>query len=184
MVTRRDGVDSGCFGAIGRALTAARHRPTRLNMVSIALYQPDIPQNAGNILRLAACLGLKTHVIEPAGFDVSDRSLRRAGMDYLREVEVVRHLNWTEFMAWRTKAGGRLILLTTRGDTAYIAFTFAADDILLVGRESAGVPDAVHDAADARLLIPMRPGLRSLNVASAAAMVTGEALRQTDGFAG
>ncbi|WP_244521339.1 tRNA (cytidine(34)-2'-O)-methyltransferase [Bauldia litoralis] len=154
-----------------------------MNMISIALYQPDIPQNAGNILRLAACLGLTAHVVGPAGFDISDRSLRRAGMDYLQMVDIVRHVDWNGFAAWRAANGGRLVLLTTRGATAYTDFAFAEDDILLFGRESAGVPDTVHQAADARLIVPMRPGLRSLNVASTAAMVAGEALRQTGGFA-
>lgn len=152
-------------------------------MVAIALYQPDIPQNAGNILRLAACLDVTVHVIGPAGFDISDRSLRRAGMDYLAHVDIVRHVDWAQFDGWRAASGGRLVLLTTRADTAYADFAFASNDILLFGRESAGVPDTVHDAADARLTIPMRPGLRSLNVASAAAMVLGETLRQTGGFA-
>jgi len=153
-------------------------------MVSIALYQPDIPQNAGNILRLAACLGMGVHIIGPAGFDFSDRSLRRAGMDYLGQVEIVRHSGWTEFRGWQSGSGSRLVLITTHGATTYTDFGFTQRDILLVGRESAGVPETVHQSADARLLIPMRPGLRSLNVASAAAMVAGEALRQTGGFAG
>ncbi|MCB1487539.1 MAG: tRNA (cytidine(34)-2'-O)-methyltransferase [Bauldia sp.] len=152
-------------------------------MVSIALYQPDIPQNAGNILRLAACLGMSAHVIGPAGFDFSDRSLRRAGMDYLGEVEIVRHSGWTEFRTWQAGSGSRLVLITTLGTSNYTDFAYAPTDILLFGRESAGVPESVHQSADARLLIPMRPGLRSLNVASAAAMVAGEALRQTGGLA-
>jgi tRNA (cytidine/uridine-2'-O-)-methyltransferase len=148
----------------------------------LALYQPDIPQNAGAMLRLAACLGVCVDVIGPAGFDLSDRNLRRAGMDYLEAVEILRHLSFEAFERWRRASGARLALLTTRGAVPYAEFAFAPDDILMVGRESAGVPDAVHEAADVRLLIPMRPGLRSLNVAIAAAMVLGEALRQTDGL--
>ncbi len=148
----------------------------------IALYQPDIPQNAGTILRTCACLGVEAHIIEPAGFPVSDRAFRRAGMDYLDAVEIVRHVSWARFDAWRKDAGLRLVLATTRGSLPYPAFAFSIDDVILMGRESAGVPDAVHDAADARIAVPMRPGLRSLNVAVAASLILGEALRQTDGF--
>jgi len=146
----------------------------------LALYQPDIPQNTGTILRLAACLGVPVDVIGPAGFDMTDRALRRAGLDYLGEVEIARHASFAEFEARRRPS--RLVLMTARGDTPFTAFTFRRDDTLLLGRESAGAPEAVHLAADARLRIPMRPGLRSLNVAVAAAMVLGEALRQTGGF--
>lgn len=149
--------------------------------VALALYQPDIPQNAGTILRLAACLGVGVDVIEPCGFVWSDRHLRRAGMDYLDRVELRRHVSWTAFQA---VPRGRLVLLTAHADMPYTAFAFAAGDTLLLGRESAGVPEAVHAAAAARLAVPMRPGLRSVNVALAAAMVLGEALRQTDGFPG
>jgi tRNA (cytidine/uridine-2'-O-)-methyltransferase len=149
----------------------------------IALYQPDIPQNAGTILRLAACLGVEAHIIEPAGFPTSDRAFRRAGMDYLEHVTIVRHASFAAFEAWRRTAGAALVLFTTRGGTSYVERTFRPDDVLLFGRESAGVPEEVHAAADARLLIPMRTGLRSLNVAVAAAMALGEALRQTGGFA-
>jgi tRNA (cytidine/uridine-2'-O-)-methyltransferase len=149
-------------------------------MVAIALYQPDIPQNAGNILRLGACLGVPVHLIGPAGFDMSDRALRRAGMDYIGQAEIRRHLDWAAFEAAHRPA--RLVLLTTRASMSYVAFAFAPSDIVLFGRESGGVPDTVHDAADARLVVPMRPGLRSLNVSSTAAMVLGEALRQTGGF--
>jgi len=152
-------------------------------MAAIALYQPDIPQNAGNILRLAACLGVSVHVIGPTGFDLSDRALRRAGMDYLAAADMTRHLDWPGFLAWMGGQAGRLVLATTQAATVYTDFAFCADDVILFGRESAGVPEAVHRAADARLLIPMRAGMRSLNVASAAAMILGEALRQTDGFA-
>jgi len=152
----------------------------------LALYQPDIPQNTGTILRLAACLGVAVDVIEPCGFALHDRGLRRAGLDYLARAALTRHRSWRAYLAARADADpgarGRLVLLTTRAETPYTAFAFRADDTLLLGRESAGVEDAVHAAADVRLRIPMRPGLRSLNVAVAAAMVLGEALRQTGGF--
>ncbi len=148
----------------------------------IALYEPDIPQNTGTILRLAACLGLAAHIIEPAGFPVSDRAFRRAGLDYLDHVTIERHASFAAFEAWREAAGVRLVLLTTGAATSYLDHTFQSDDILLFGRESAGVPEAVHRAAQARLCIPMRPGLRSLNVAVAVAIAVGEALRQTGGF--
>jgi tRNA (cytidine/uridine-2'-O-)-methyltransferase len=148
----------------------------------IALYEPDIPQNTGTILRLAACLGLAADIIEPAGFPVSDRAFRRAGMDYLDQVSIARHASWEAFAGWRAQAGIRLILFTTGSGTSYLDHAFRADDLLLFGRESAGVPEAVHQAAQARLAIPMRPGFRSLNVAMAAAMAVGEALRQTGGF--
>jgi tRNA (cytidine/uridine-2'-O-)-methyltransferase len=152
------------------------------SMPSIALYQPDIPQNAGTILRLCACLGVEVHVIEPAGFDLSDRALRRAGMDYLAHVRLIRHPSWGDFETWRRENPRRLVLLTTRGTRPYLDLQFGSDDIILLGRESAGVPPIVHEAADERLVIPMIAGLRSLNVATAAAMVLGEALRQTGGF--
>ncbi len=151
-------------------------------MVRLALYQPDIPQNTGTMLRLAACLGVPVDIIEPAGFDVSDRNFRRAGLDYLNELTVVRHPSWRAFQAWRQEAGRRLVLATTRGALPYTEFSFAPGDVLLMGRESAGVPEEVHAAADARVVVPMRPGLRSLNVAVTAAMLVGEALRQTDAF--
>src|ERR1700761_5351067 len=144
----------------------------------IALFQPDIPQNTGTILRLCACLGIEAHLIEPAGFPSSDRAFRRAGMDYLDAVTLVRHPSWHDFEAWRQREHHRLVLFTTAGSLPYLEFRFAPDDILLFGRESAGVPPDIHDAADARLVVPMRPGLRSLNVAMAAAMAAGEALRQ------
>jgi len=145
----------------------------------IALYEPDIPQNTGTILRLAACLGVEAHIVEPAGFPTSDRAFRRAGMDYLDQVALVRHANWDAFEAWRKHAGARVILFTTRATLSYYDYAYRADDVLLFGRESAGVPEAVHTAADVRLVIPMAGGLRSLNVAVAAAMAVGEALRQT-----
>lgn len=148
-------------------------------MIRLALYQPDIPQNTGTMIRLAACLGIGVDIVEPCGFDASDRNFRRAGMDYLERASIVRHDDWAAFDATRHKAGARLVLATTRGAVSYTDFTFRPGDVLLMGRESAGVPDAVHDAADARVFIPVRPGLRSLNVAVAAAMILGEALRQT-----
>jgi tRNA (cytidine/uridine-2'-O-)-methyltransferase len=148
----------------------------------IALYEPDIPQNTGTILRLCACLGIEAHIIEPAGFPTSDRAFRRAGMDYLAAVAIVRHRSWQDFAAWRGRDGHRLVLFTTGAASSYLNFAYRADDILLFGRESAGVPAAVHDAADALLKIPMRGGLRSLNVALAVAMAAGEALRQTGGM--
>ena len=148
----------------------------------LALYQPDIPQNAGTIMRLAACMGVTVDLIEPAGFDISDRNLRRAGLDYLDRLELRRHVSFTAFDSWRREAGHRLVLATTRGSIPYPDFLFAPTDILMLGRESAGVPDSVHAAADARVLVPMRAGLRSLNVAVAAAMMIGEALRQTGDF--
>jgi tRNA (cytidine/uridine-2'-O-)-methyltransferase len=147
--------------------------------MQIALFQPDIPQNTGTILRLCACLDVAAHIIEPAGFDTSDRHFRRAGMDYLDHVSLMRHDSWTKFEEWRQKAGYRLILFTTKAAGSYLDFRYAASDILLFGRESAGVTDAVMEAADARVVIPIKPGLRSLNVAVTTAMALGEALRQT-----
>jgi tRNA (cytidine/uridine-2'-O-)-methyltransferase len=150
----------------------------------LALYQPDIPQNTGTILRLAACLGVPVDVIGPAGFDFSDRSLKRAGLDYLEHVEIVRHESFATFETWRgaLMPPPRLILLTTPAPVSPVGFAFEASDVLLLGRESAGVPDTVHQQADARVKIPINAGLRSLNIAVAAAMVLGEALRQTDGY--
>ena len=146
----------------------------------LVLYQPDIPQNAGTILRMAACLGVAVDIIEPAGFLFSDRHFRRAGLDYAQRATVRRHASWDEFVARRD--GSRLLLLTKRADIVYTEFAFRTGDALLLGRESAGVPDEVHAAANARLRIPMVEGARSLNVAIAAAMVLGEALRQTGGW--
>lgn len=146
----------------------------------LALYQPDIPQNTGSILRLAVCLGVEVDLIEPAGFVLSDRQFRRAGLDYAERAVLRRWSSWQAYLAGRS--GGRLLLLTTRGDAAYVNFAFRPDDTLLLGRESAGVPDDVHATAAARLRIPMAPACRSLNVALAAAMVLGEALRQTGGW--
>ncbi len=144
----------------------------------IALYEPDIPQNTGTVLRLCACLGLEAHIIEPAGFPSSDRAFRRAGMDYLDAVALTRHGSWQEFEAWRRRQCHKLVVFTTAAAVSYLDYRFQPNDVLLFGRESAGVPQAVHASADARLVIPMRPGLRSLNVAIAAAMAAGEALRQ------
>ena len=151
-------------------------------MPDIALYQPDIPQNTGTILRLAACMGVTVHLIEPAGFPMSDSALRRAGMDYLERAAMVRHLAFETFDAWRRSEQRRLVLLTTRADAAYAEFVFKKDDILLMGRESSGVPESIHALADARLTIPMSEGMRSLNVAVSTGMVLGEALRQTGTF--
>jgi tRNA (cytidine/uridine-2'-O-)-methyltransferase len=149
----------------------------------LALYEPDIPQNCGALIRLGACLGVAVDIIEPCGFLFSDKGLKRAGMDYLDSAQVVRHASWARFLdGHRQNGAGRLVLLTSKAADPYTGFTFAPEDVILLGRESAGVPDAVHDAVDARLRIPMRPGLRSINVAQAAAMVVGEALRQTKGF--
>lgn len=146
--------------------------------MQIALFQPDIAQNTGTILRLCACLGIAAHIIEPAGFPVSDRLFRRAGMDYLDHVSLTRHDSWARFEEWRAAQGDRLVLFTTKAATDYRDFHYQTSDILLFGRESAGVTDAVVEAADARLVIPITEGLRSLNVAMTAAMAAGEALRQ------
>jgi tRNA (cytidine/uridine-2'-O-)-methyltransferase len=143
----------------------------------LALYQPDIPQNAGAVLRLGACLGVAVDIIEPAGFVLDDRRLRRAGMDYIARAEWTRHDSWARYAA--SRGPGRLVLLTTAGDLAYHRFAFRPGDTLLLGRETAGVPPEIHAAADARLRVPMAAGARSLNVALAAALVLGEALRQT-----
>ena len=144
----------------------------------IALYQPDIAGNTGTILRFAACLGLDVDIIEPAGFPLSDRTLKRAGMDYLEMADLTRHVDWHAFEDWRRAGARRLVLLSTKAAIPYTSFAFASGDILLFGRESAGVPDAVHQAADARLTIPMQGAARSINVALSVAMVAGEAIRQ------
>ena len=148
----------------------------------IALYEPDIPQNTGTILRLCACLRLEVHIVEPAGFPVTDRAFRRAGMDYLDRVSLIRHGSFQAFEDWRRAERLKLVLLTTAAKTAYLDHAFRDDQVLLFGRESAGVPQAVHAAADFRLRIPIAEDLRSLNVAMAVALVAGEALRQTRGF--
>jgi tRNA (cytidine/uridine-2'-O-)-methyltransferase len=151
-------------------------------MPRLVLFQPDIPQNAGTMLRMAACLGIPVEIVEPAGFDVSDRNLRRAGLDYLGSVTINRHASWRAFEDWRAREGHRLVLATTKAALPYTSFAFGHDDAILLGRESAGVPDEVHAAADARVVVPMCEGMRSLNVAVAAAMMLGEALRQTGTF--
>ncbi len=147
-------------------------------MIRIALFQPDIPQNAGTIARLCACLGIGLDIVEPAGFDASDRNFRRAGMDYLERAAIRRHADFAAFEAVRREEGARLVLATTRGAIAYPDFAFRAGDVVMMGRESAGAPDHVHAATDARIAIPVAAGLRSLNVAVAAGMIAGEALRQ------
>jgi tRNA (cytidine/uridine-2'-O-)-methyltransferase len=146
----------------------------------LALFEPDIPQNAGALLRLGACMGVPVDIIEPCGFLFGDSQLKRSGMDYLDLADCVRHASWEKYLAAR--GAGRIVLLTSKAPTPYTGFEFAADDTILLGRERAGVPDAVHDRADARLRIPMKSGLRSINVAQAGAMVLGEALRQTRTF--
>lgn len=145
----------------------------------IALHQPDIAGNVGTILRLAACLGVAVDIIEPCGFPFSERALRRSGMDYAESVDITRHTDWSAFAA---RARGRIILFSTGADLPLGGASFAADDILLFGSESGGVPAAVHARADLRLRIPMRPGFRSLNVAVSAGIALGEALRQTGGW--
>ena len=146
----------------------------------LALYQPDIPQNAGAVVRLCACFSVPLDVIEPAGFLFTVREMRRVAMDYAPLADVSRHASWAAFLAQRRT--GRLVLMTTQATMRHVDFAFAPDDVLLLGRESAGAPEEVHRAADARLRIPLRPEARSLNVAIAAGMVLGEALRQTGGF--
>jgi tRNA (cytidine/uridine-2'-O-)-methyltransferase len=148
----------------------------------LALFEPDIPQNAGTLMRLGACLSVSVDVIEPCGFLFSDSALRRAGMDYLDRASVARHESWKAYLSAREMCGGRLILLSAGAAIPYTEFRFDAHDTILLGRESAGAPEFVHAAADAGLRIPLRPGMRSLNVALAGAMVLGEALRQTGGF--
>lgn len=147
----------------------------------IALYQPDIPGNTGTILRLAACLGLAVDIIEPAGFDLSDKNLKRAGMDYIASVTLTRHINWERFEEARLQQGRRLVLASTKAAEPYTRFSFLPNDTLLFGRESAGVPDHVHDKADGRIIVPMVEGQRSLNVAMSVAMIAGEAIRQVNG---
>jgi tRNA (cytidine/uridine-2'-O-)-methyltransferase len=165
------------------SITLIDRNPSESLMIDLALYQPDIAQNTGTLIRLAACLGTTLHVIGPAGFDLTDRNLKRAGMDYIELATVVRHVGWTDFEVFASTAGRRLVLATTQGSVPYTDFAFRDGDILLMGRESAGVPEAVHQRADGRIVIPMRPDVRSINVALSAAMIMGEALRQTGGFA-
>ena len=148
--------------------------------MQLALFQPDIPPNTGTIIRLAACLNVAVNIIEPCGFPFGEKSFRRAGMDYIDQSIITRHKSWEQFL--ETIGGARIILLTTRADHIYTDIKYEPDDILLLGRESAGVPDEVHHRADERVIIPMTPETRSLNVAISAAMVLGEALRQTSLF--
>ncbi|AUG53990.1 tRNA (cytidine(34)-2'-O)-methyltransferase [Thalassospira marina] len=152
----------------------------------ICLFEPDIPQNTGTILRMAACLGVGVDIIEPCGFLLTSASLKRAGMDYLEAASYQRHADWQAFQEARKNGDlpGRLVLMTTKGAVPYCDFEFRPDDILMLGAESRGVPDQVHETADARVVIPLRPGMRSLNVAMAAAMTVGEAMRQTNSFPG
>ena len=158
--------------------TVSETTPTSPAAIRVALYQPDIAGNTGTILRMAACLAIAVDIIEPAGFDISDRNLKRAGMDYLEMAALTRHVDFDAFDAWRRREDRRLLLFTTKAALPYTAFAFRDGDVLLFGRESAGVPDAIRDRSDATLLIPMRGGCRSLNVALSAAMAAGEALRQ------
>ncbi len=146
----------------------------------IALYQPDIPGNAGTIIRTAACLGLGVDIIEPAGFDLSDRALKRSGMDYVEQAAMARHLNWEAFDIWRKSEHRRLILASTKAAMPYTKFNFNDDDIVLFGRESSGVPDNIHQNADVRILIPMVEGRRSLNLAVSVGIIASEALRQLE----
>lgn len=151
----------------------------------LALYQPDIPQNTGTLLRLGACLDLALDIIEPCGFIFNEKAMRRAGMDYLEFSNYKRHDSWEDFLQYRQNHPdeyGRIILLTTHAKMPFTDFKFQKNDIILMGRESAGVPENVHQTADARLLIPMNPTARSINMAVSAAMAVSEALRQTDGF--
>jgi len=150
--------------------------------IRLALYEPDIPQNTGTILRTAACLGVGVDIIEPCGFVWDEKRLRRSGMDYLDQVDLKRHISWVDFQTDHRDGGGRLVLLSTKSAVPYTEFTYQAGDTLLLGRESAGVPDSVHDCVDARIIVPLAANMRSLNVAITAGIVLGEALRQTDGF--
>ncbi len=150
--------------------------------ISIALYQPDIPQNTGTILRMAACLDLHVHIIEPCGFALNDRTLRRAGMDYLDRSTYTKHLSWSHFLEWTESESRRLVLATTKASHAFTDLDYLPNDILLFGRESVGVPENVHERADERITIPMREGERSLNLAISTAMVASEALRQLKAF--
>jgi len=148
----------------------------------LALYQPDIAQNTGTLLRLGACLGVRVHIIHPTGFPFSRRELKRGGLDYLDQAEIIEHDSYAHFADWRRDAGKRMVLLTTKADQSAYDFPYGPNDVLVLGRESAGVPEAIASEADARIRIPMRDGLRSINVAVAASMILGEALRQTGGF--
>jgi tRNA (cytidine/uridine-2'-O-)-methyltransferase len=161
-----------------KSCLCTRSMTTSSPPLTLALYEPDIAQNAGAMLRTCACLGVDAAIIEPAGFAISDRRLRRSGMDYLDALSIERHLSFERFEAWRARVGRRLVLLTTKGEAALWDFAFRPGDVILVGRESAGVPEQVRARADARVKIPIRPPLRSLNVGVAAALALGEAQRQ------
>ncbi|MEE9432916.1 MAG: tRNA (cytidine(34)-2'-O)-methyltransferase [Sphingorhabdus sp.] len=150
--------------------------------MDIALFQPDIAGNVGTILRLSACLGARCHIIEPCGFAFGARALKRAGMDYLEAADYLRHPDWSGFARWAAENDRRIMLMTTRGSSALPKAQFESDDILLMGSESAGVPKHVHESASGRIHIPMREGFRSLNVAVAAGIALGEALRQTEQY--
>ena len=150
--------------------------------MDLALFQPDQPQNTGTLLRLGACMGVRVHIIDPCGFAFSERALRRSAMDYIDHVDLMRHMDWEHFNEWRQENNRRLVLLTTKGATAYTDFSYEENDILLLGQESKGAPDYVHQASHGRVVIPMRKELRSLNIAVAASMVLGEGLRQTNHF--
>lgn len=152
--------------------------------IDLALYQPDIAQNTGTLLRLGACIDLRIHIIHPTGFPFSERAMRRSGLDYLDKADYVEHVNFAGFDQWRRDGNRRLVLLTTKTTLSAYEAQYRSDDVLMVGRESAGVPDAVAECADLRVRIPMRQSLRSINVALAATLVVGEAKRQTEGFAG
>jgi tRNA (cytidine/uridine-2'-O-)-methyltransferase len=151
--------------------------------VELALYQPDIAQNTGAMLRLGACLGVPVHIIHPTGFTFSRQAMRRGGLDYLDHADLHEHASYADFSAWRRAEGKRLVLLSTRAAASAYDAAYGGADVIMVGRESAGVPDAVRDDAELAVRIPMRQDMRSLNVAMAASLVLGEALRQTDGFA-
>jgi tRNA (cytidine/uridine-2'-O-)-methyltransferase len=179
---RHDAAEIAQLRCKDHGLALARQHVSNKAM-RLTLYQPDIAQNTGTLMRLAACLDVPLDVIEPCGFAFSDRGLRRAGLDYRDQARLTRHSSWEAFEAFRAReAPGRLILLTTQAAEPYTRFAFAPDDILLLGRESAGVPGEVHSRADMRLHIPLKAGMRSINVALAGAMVLGEALRQIEGF--
>jgi tRNA (cytidine/uridine-2'-O-)-methyltransferase len=154
-------------------------------MLSIAMFEPDIPQNTGSMIRLCACMNTTLHIIEPCGFPLNNKLLQRAAMDYIEHVRLERHMSWQHFLDYKQiQKASRLLLLSTHASSMYTEFSYQPGDILLLGRESAGVPDYVRDTADARLRIPVQAGVRSLNIVQAASMVLGEALRQTGGFPG
>ena len=146
----------------------------------IALYQPDIPQNTGNIFRLGACLGVSVDIIEPTGFIFDDKKFKRSAMDYIDHIDYKKHIDWQQFYDWSQEKKYRLILMTTKAEQSFYEFKFHSSDILLFGRESAGVPDNIHQIVDHRLTIPMKEGVRSINLSSSVALVLGEGLRQTN----